>query len=803
MVRVNFLAHSFCIALSLSLAAAPSALAGPGDINSTNTSSSVSPGTYFNTPGSRTTFRNNSGLTVSGGDLVRGIEANSNGRSTGNGGTMYFRAANGVIRLDGTVDVSALKGNGGYVGNGGRVFFDAPFVYQSGNVYANGINGGLVQYNVGAATMAPGAKTTAMGFGGNGGQITINASGDVNIGSGAILDSSGKVISTYDTNVINIEGALVNNNGVVRANAIAGQDFHNAFRDGALLALNSDLSGITAPGAQVSKGGTIRLVATGANGDVVNNGTLTANGSQLAGMPGETGTTGVTGTMADGGTVIVAARRNIINNGTIRTNGGYGNNDQTLMGSHGGDGGTVALTALGNITNNGTIEANGGTVLGGSQGPHGGNGGLIAFSYNNLANRGAIQANGGNGLSGKGGNGGLVAFSGNNNPAGTGVVQVNGGVGQPNGQPGRVLVPNEKTLALNIQARNGNSGPNHKVAENIWRNEVLIHHDVVLALSGANGNGVSSELLSERLADARLRTVEHPEGNRGADALAELQQVGHLVIANANQQNLTNDLPLTPLNPSFLNLNTQTTVVNGNLTNNTTWIPGTHVVGEHFHDIYMSLGGGHLSWLANGDISNGSFLLSRGIGSGGTQNFSAANNFLNTGTIMNIAVNTHLLSGFVIDPAFSADHGGMMTFKAGNDITNEGVINHRLAFNDIHNLDSSLEWPHYLNNAQIGATLFFEAGHDFNNSGKIGVDVLNYREGALGAENPANSQGGILVVRTGNNISNTGLISTDAHSYTGSEGPRFGTLPADAVEQPSSDGDRFIFEGNDTDGIGI
>ena len=172
------------LVLAVSLAVFSGALAWsePGGLNTTNTGQNISGGTYYNTPGSRTTFQNPGGsLHLRKGNLVRGLEANTIKVPTGNGGTLYFRAPGQVIRLDGDIDVSAVKNGQIYVGNGGKAFFDSAYLFQSGNIYANGHNGGVVQMNVGAATLDGNARITAQGLGGNGGSINVHSPGIVQL----------------------------------------------------------------------------------------------------------------------------------------------------------------------------------------------------------------------------------------------------------------------------------------------------------------------------------------------------------------------------------------------------------------------------------------------------------------------------------------------------------------------------------------------------------------------------------------------------------------------------------------------
>jgi hypothetical protein len=165
---------------------------------------------------------------------LRGVEVNSSGIATNNGGTVLLYAPDNVVRMDGNINVNALQnGQGAYLGNGGKVFIDSGYLFQNGNIFANGVNGGLVQANVGTMTLGAGAQIQAKGSTGVGGVVAINSAGPVDLRRHSMVNISGKVVGSFDTNLINIEGGLVNNEGTLRADGVN------------------------------SRGGSIRLVASG------------------------------------------------------------------------------------------------------------------------------------------------------------------------------------------------------------------------------------------------------------------------------------------------------------------------------------------------------------------------------------------------------------------------------------------------------------------------------------------------------------------------------------------------------------
>lgn len=222
-------------AISIGISGLPlAAYADPGQTNSVNVGPIVQGGEYYNTADSQTTFTNpGGGLWIQAGNIVRGLEVDYSNQLTGNGGNLLFHAPDGIVRVDGGIDVSGLLGRGYATANGGNVTVNAAYLFQNGNIYANGVNGGSIVFNVGAATFSPTSNTTAMGIGGAGGSIAVNSSGvvdiqngtyDENVLRGAILDASGQYIGHINTSLISIEGSVVNIDGVVRANGYVVAD---------------------------------------------------------------------------------------------------------------------------------------------------------------------------------------------------------------------------------------------------------------------------------------------------------------------------------------------------------------------------------------------------------------------------------------------------------------------------------------------------------------------------------------------------------------------------------------------------
>lgn len=523
-------------------------------VNSVQNAGIIHGGTYYNTPGFRTEFTNTQGgnLWLQSGANLRGKEVDTNGALTNNGGTVYLHAPGSVVRLDGNIDVRAAQnGQGAFLGNGGRVWVDAAYLFQDGNIYADGVNGGLVQFNVGSAVIADNARIQAKGLGGNGGVIDIRATGAVSVGRQAVLDTSGKVAGTFDSNIINIEGGAVQIGGFLTANGVDSQGgtirivatgqtdlsatqtaINNAHASGVLTsteangfntelsALKNNANGDIVLAANPADGSHANIWANGFSGKPVN---LADSGNASAQSPDRAG---------DGGTVVLLARHNIENQGWIQANGGQGNPRILTadgVGVNGGHAGTVSLNADANIHNTGRITVDGG--FGGSdptrtQGANGGNGGLAAFSYGQqMLNDGVISAKGGAGaalannlfLGGDGGQGGLVVFSGHSNLSGNGAVVTFGGPGGSGGVQGvlgTVVAPYPATSTNTIMG--------------VWRKtqpgEMLTHGSNLLLLTLSQQSHTPFENLNTLMMGAQIRSVDDSAnllGNARNEVLAK------------------------------------------------------------------------------------------------------------------------------------------------------------------------------------------------------------------------------------------------------------------------------------------
>lgn len=482
-VTTGLLAASFFV----SSATLP-AFAAPGDTNSWNNGQVVQGGTYYNTPDSKTTFVNtgSGGLWVKADTTVRGLEVNGSGALTGNGGTMLFSAPGSVVRIDGTIDVSAVMGKNGFAGNGGRVFIDSAMLYQNGAIYANGRNGGSISVNTGSAIFSPNSITEARGLEGTGGRIAVRASDIVDIQRAAVLDASGKVMGELNTGLIDVSGAMVNVDGLIRANGLSASAEGGVIRLVAqgnadncfdctldsVRTFSTTSAGLPMADDVFSQAEADALIA---RRNALLNGTLAQDGDIRISVTGQVLAQGAAGESTavaggNGGVIIASAVETIRIDGQLIASGGDGFDSPAITfqaPGAGGDGGLITLNALGDIVSSGHLEANGGaggdalapvsladadnavmpTALGPAlstladvsarDGASGGAGGVITLGYGEtLLNSGDIEA-----VGGIGGNGASASAS--DSATGSGVQRASaealGGDGGTGGQGGLIV----------------------------------------------------------------------------------------------------------------------------------------------------------------------------------------------------------------------------------------------------------------------------------------------------------------------------------------------------------------------------
>jgi hypothetical protein len=732
------LSVSICLGNLLSYAALPT--------NSVNDGRIIQGGTYGNTADNVTTFKNSTGggLWLQAGQNLRGVEVDTAGNLTNNGGNFHLFAPGQVVRVDGNIDVRGIQGSSGaFLGNGGRVFIDSAYLFQNGNIFASGLNGGLVQMNVGSMAMGPTARISALGYGGQGGVVSLNASGTVDLQRGSVIDTSGKVSGTFDTNVINIEGGVVNVEGTLQA------------------------SGVQA------RGGTIRLVATGqtdltqaqdAIADSQTAGTITSADAQVLntrmttlknnyegsiriasgnsterqaivsaqGMPGTAVSTGndiadPEARTGDGGTIILTAQNRILNGGWLLADGAKGMPNAGGNPTNGGNGGTISLNVGSEIITSGRIVANAGVGSTSStavEGGKGGDAGLIAFNYRNgLSNTGSILALGGNGGQGlnspaPGGMGGLIVFSGPGAPAGNGNVFTYGGSGSTSGFLGSIITSEPAPP------------DNHWIG--VWRNlqriEMVHNAENLLILNRGDFSGEDANNLPGWTYNAQVRSVRDQAGVAARVRSGAALQEMNAKLLRADEPNtkpyLFRNLIFSATNTRYLSFdprqmnradgttlrdfpfNTMTLLGNSPIdfltTNNVQ--PNREAFGG-------GLGGGHLSIITPAlNISNA--VISGGI-AGGSVNV-ATSNLL---TFKGISQVGQL-------------HGGSVILKAGTDLRT--------------NPDSGATGGALSNGLLMGGTQQLFAGQNVRSSADI---IANGRQ-----------SGGSISIMAGNQIVNTAAI---------------------------------------------
>jgi hypothetical protein len=462
------------------------------------------------------------------------------------------------VRVDGNIDVNAIRNSqGAYLGNGGKVFVDSAYLFQNGNIFANGVNGGLVQVNVVGMTLGAGAQIQAKGSTGAGGTVAINSAGPVDLRRGSVIDTSGKVLGSLASNLINVEGNLVNNEGTLRADGVnsrggsirlvaSGQSPYQQIKDSLQAATINPVGDTSAPtlstsertfllqrtkGLIDSREGQVYLSRDTSSSNPAYISHLSANGTGNSPDPNNDYSQSPAPRAGDGGNITVLAMQGIQNLGTLKANGASGRSGSSP--ANGGNGGTVTLLSQASIANtHGRLEVNGGN--GGAStsittAGNGGDGGLMAFGYNGtMTNTGGIYADGalgGNGTHpGRGGNGGLVVFSGNNNPTGNGSIDVIGRPGGNNnltlgGKSGTIVSPNPGVLGqTQVYFQQGYVNGQlvrTRATQQTQPVELLTHAENLVMLTKNGGNISVANNLFDRMLQARIRSVEDPTGALG------------------------------------------------------------------------------------------------------------------------------------------------------------------------------------------------------------------------------------------------------------------------------------------------
>lgn len=439
-------------------------------VNTINDGKIIRNGTYYSSTDGNTVFKNSGsgGLWLKSGSTIRGINVNETGHATGHGGNFHLSAPNGVVRVDGDINVSNVWiPDNHFHGSGGNLTIDAAFLYHNGNIFANGLVGGNVNINASAASFGSTSRIDAQGNS-VGGKIVIRTSGPVDVKRGAFMGSgSSDGFPWGNSSVIHIEGSLVNMEGVLNAtsmnqdggtvrltgigktslgpvkmalqDAVCGgnlnsrdaEAIHNRLKD-----LQNRYDGDV---RIASRSGSLAAAEVAANG-----GSSRALDSYVVGR---------------GGNIVLVAKRDVLNGGYLTANGGPG---VVFKGDGfvGGSGGTVNVTAGRNIHNSARIVTDGGSS--GKEKPDfgtnsPGSGGLQSYQYGaGMFNNGIMQSGGGTytpGATGLGAQGGTIELKSAYTPRGNGVVSTLGGVGTPNGLLGTIFAPSPATSTNRFYGR--------------------------------------------------------------------------------------------------------------------------------------------------------------------------------------------------------------------------------------------------------------------------------------------------------------------------------------------------------------
>lgn len=526
------------VALALGLALMPT-VAFAQLVNQTIDGRVITTGDYWNTPGGKTTFTNSqgTGLLLERGSWINGREGavqNLPGwggprfSATGAGGHVHMDVPGQVVRLEGNVNLQGL--------NGGALTIDAAYLFQNGNIYAGGVNrGGTVSMNVGAATI-----NGTIDVQGPGGRISINSPGSVDIQGKGLLQADGSSAFSPAPGLIEIQGGLVNVDGIIRANGnlydgnvirlvsnggtdtAAASNAIAAARDGGSFTADEAAAHNARLGALAERDGDIHVGPAKPEGGLP--GVLEANGrSGPAVLNEHADISDNDARPTDGGTIILRSQNDIVNRGWITADGGALSTHSTdkPFAVSGGNGGTVGLSAGGRVVNDGRIKSDGGSATGPRiRWPfelNGGDGGVVTLTSGlDTQNNAVIRANGGHGriagtptgIRGRGGDGGIVLFNGEN-PTGTGIAAAQPGLGGPSylgvldgpaGRAGSIILANPATTSNQLLG--------------IWRRsnpiELISHGRNLLLLTGPGRPATGSA--QDWAAMAPLRTVKAQAG---------------------------------------------------------------------------------------------------------------------------------------------------------------------------------------------------------------------------------------------------------------------------------------------------
>ncbi len=360
---------------------------------------------------------------VAGGNITTNNQAltsrGGNGHATASGG-----AAAGVELQAQVISTGSITTSGGTNANGGNIQLDA-----SGNITtgALGSNGGATSTNFAGRN----AGTISLDAGGNITTTTIAASGSRGVGAGQAGGNASSITLAADGNVTTTTLTASGGNAATGAAANGGA---------------AGQMDITADGSVTTGNITLRTGSSSTSGSVTTGGNVAISGSGVS--TGSITTTG--GNNGVGSDIDISSNSGAISVGTIVASGGNANTNSS--GNHAGNVtldsastlNTVAITTAG-TSRNGT----------GTDGGNGGDVALTAANGNSTITTRSITTTGGNGNGGISGNGGNITLAGNTLlSANSTMAAMGGNAGAGNG--GNILFDGtldasggNRTLAIN------------------------------------------------------------------------------------------------------------------------------------------------------------------------------------------------------------------------------------------------------------------------------------------------------------------------------------------------------------------
>jgi hypothetical protein len=504
-----------------------------------------------------------------------------NMNSLGNNTDISLSGANGVVNLNGMVDLSVNPANRIYASSVGMTLNTSGTIQGAGQLFSVGVGGTTIN-NSGTINANSSGGMTLGGAVNNTGLIEATNFGTLNL-SGGSVNNTGHTIQTVGigTNLQMTNETITNTSGLIAIDGggSTGQ-LNNATINGGTLQATNGAVFQTTGGSSSLGGGAIAL-----NGilNMGNNTLLQLNTTPGGSFSLNIGTSGgvnmnSTGNNTDlslfgaNGTVNLNGPVTLSNNATNRIYASSGgmtlNNNSTIQGAGTIGNVGVALTSLNNNAGS-TINANqsAGLMLGGPILNNGlleaTNGATLTLNGNNIANSGgqisaigagsAVQVNSvtfnGGTLTGTGGG----VFNNAGSSTFTGTINLNGPFN----------VANNTVLNLNTA-----SGP---VTLNIGGslNVVSTGNNTDLSLNGANGvvnlNGSGSVALSNN-ANNRIyannagMTLNNNSTIQGAGQIGEVGTGFHLINGGTIEANQSNKLSI---GPSVVLTNNGTLFVSG------------------------------------------------------------------------------------------------------------------------------------------------------------------------------------------------------------------------------------------------